>query len=359
MRAVIAVLLFLPSAVQARQTFDLQPAVRFEAEPFSRVRGLVELDGRVVLLVDQTENALYRVDLGRGTREQIGRSGAGPGEYENPTGVGPWSGDSLLVSDLGNGRLAVLGPDLAMARTMPMFGEHYSLPSSTDGQGRIYFDLAASLSIERRRGNPVSDSAAVVRWDEPRSRADTIARIFLPVESGPISSRDVWAAGPDGRVAVARNQERLRVDWILPDGRTVTGPVIDEERPSVTDRDVEIWMERHPQGGSSIRMAGEPVRPPRPPQLPDRFPYVTWGGVHVDPDGRAWVVRYQPLTEPRPLIGVFDGSGRRIAQVRLPEGREVIGVGRRGLWAVRVDELGLQWLERYDIPVMTGAGGSR
>jgi hypothetical protein len=44
----------------------------------------------------------------------------------------------------------------------------------------------------------------------------------------------------------------------------------------------------------------------------------------------------------------LEGAVRPIAVVRLPEGRRIIGMGRSGLHAVRVDGDDLLWLERYD-----------
>jgi len=89
----------------------------------------------------------------------------------------------------------------------------------------------------------------------------------------------------------------------------------------------------------------------RPPAVafPDRFPFVNSRDVWVDAEGRGWVGRYQSLGEPRPLYDVFDHNGRRVARIRLPAGRQVVGFGPRSLYAVRVDEVDLQWLERYDI----------
>ncbi|MCH8146185.1 MAG: hypothetical protein IIA55_15855 [Gemmatimonadetes bacterium] len=49
----------------------------------------------------------------------------------------------------------------------------------------------------------------------------------------------------------------------------------------------------------------------------------------------------------RPLFDVFDATGTRVRQVRLPEGRDVVGFGRGTLYATREDDDGLLWLELY------------
>jgi hypothetical protein len=82
--------------------------------------------------------------------------------------------------------------------------------------------------------------------------------------------------------------------------------------------------------------------------VPEFFPPIKQRGVWIAPDGRAFVERQLSLNDTRPQIDVFDATGRRTAVVRLPESRRIIGMGRSGLYAVRVDGDDLLWLERYD-----------
>ena len=44
---------------------------------------------------------------------------------------------------------------------------------------------------------------------------------------------------------------------------------------------------------------------------------------------------------------VFDARGNRVRTVVLPEGRRLVGFGKRTLYAVYSDDNDLQWLERY------------
>ena len=81
--------------------------------------------------------------------------------------------------------------------------------------------------------------------------------------------------------------------------------------------------------------------------FPDYMPPFGTSAVRITPDGEVWVQRTQPSSEQRPLFDVFDESGNRVRQVRLPAGRELVGFGSRWVYAVAVDEDDLQWLERY------------
>lgn len=341
----------IPAAAPAQPVVELRPSARFDAAPFSSLRGLVALRDGSVVVVDPIEGGLFRVDLERGVREPVGREGAGPDEYDAPTGIGPWRGDSILVTDLRNARLAVLDGDLRMGRTLPMSGPGYSIPRASDREGGLFFDLNARVRVQRQRDGSRRELAPVVRWDTRAGQGDTLGHIAVPIgaSAGPFPQRDEWGVGPDGRVAIVRNREVYRLDWVLPDGVVVEGPVIDEERLPVTDRDRELWLEGNGGGGGgSIGVPGGAAR--SSVSFPDHLPRVRWRGVYVDGQGRAWVVRHQPLEDRRPLLDVFDAGGERVGRVRLPEGREIVAVAGGALWAVRVDEVDFEWLERYELP---------
>ncbi len=66
----------------------------------------------------------------------------------------------------------------------------------------------------------------------------------------------------------------------------------------------------------------------------------------MTPEGAVWVQRHVPAGMP-PLFDVFDGEARLKSRVTLPQGRELVGFGRGVVYAVRSDDYGLQWLERY------------
>ena len=91
-------------------------------ESFSTVRGLRELpDGRV-LIADGLGQVLVIVDLDAGTVDTVGRVGGGPREYRMPDRLFALPGDSILLVDLGNGRLTVLDPDLEFGRNLSDHG---------------------------------------------------------------------------------------------------------------------------------------------------------------------------------------------------------------------------------------------
>jgi hypothetical protein len=342
-----------PAEAQDAAIHDVRPAAILDAEPFTRIRGIAELaDGRL-LVTDQTEKALWRVDLPAGTRERIGTEGQGPNEYEMPIGVHPFRGDTMIVIDFGASRMSFLDRSLAMARTMPLFVPELNIAQGADRRGHLWGDGRTAVLLRRRDDPRASDLAPVLRHAIDSGRVDTIAEVRVPgVGVQPYPEWDGYSIGPDGRLLLVRNQDEYRVEWVLPDGRHVRGPVVDEERRRLTSRDRTAWHEKNPRGAAAgmTRMGGTPAAAPPPVTFPDRFPYANHGQVWVDGRGRGWVQRVVPASDTRPQLDVFDEAGRRIHRLRLPEERQVIHVGERGIYAIRVDDDGLQWLERYDVP---------
>jgi hypothetical protein len=339
------------SAASQQNERTLQRSAALETEPFSRIRGIQEMaDGRL-LIADQIESAVYVVDLRAGTRIQVGNEGSGPQEYRQPTGILPFRGDSALLMDLPNGRIGVMSADGRIARTEPLFRPNVSIPTGADRQGNLYWDHVSAVRLEKRE-NPSADQAAVARFSQATGEIDTLAFLTIPggVNPSAFPDWDEWAVSLDGRIAIVRNQAEYRLDWIDADGRVTRGPPVAFDPIRVTDRDREILRSR-PGGGraSGVSMGRGGAQPPML-DVPDQFPPARQQGLWLAPDGTAFVERQRPLSDRRPLLDVFDASGQRTASVRLPEGRRVIGVGPSGIYAVRVDDDDLLWLERYDRP---------
>jgi hypothetical protein len=348
-------------------------------ESFSTVRGLRELpDGRI-LIADGLGQVLVIVDLDAGTVDTVGRVGGGPSEYRLPDRLFALPGDSILLVDLGNGRLTVLDPDLRFGRTYPIMagsGEGYGsttlrLPRGIDGRGRIYFQQSAGI----RPGSPVPDSAAVVRWNPADDTVDTVAVVKVEkrklerVGDGmrlaptPMSPQDGWAIGQDGSIALVRSGE-YRVEWIRSNGSVVRGPANPFEPVKIGNAEKEAWVDTRSRDGLSVAIdiAGGGARQAsfsRGGASGARFGIddYTWpeymqafdaGGVYITPSGMLWVER-AAREGASVTFDVFDTDGRLTRRVMLPTGREIAGFGAGVLYTVTADEFDLMWLERFRI----------
>jgi streptogramin lyase len=371
--------LLLPGASRAQQPVRLGEPEAIAAEPRGAITGLRVLRGGGVLVADGAESRLVRLspDLSRAT--VIGREGQGPDEYRQPDGLFALPGDSTLMTDLGNGRLAVLSPDGSIVRTAPIArdgtdgGMLLVLPQGTDAEGGVWFTTRAGPGMR------LEDSLQVRRLDPMTGAIETVARLAPPPmrrSSGgggdrqeervmpiPFGPEDAWAVGPGG-LAIVR-AEPYRLVRVRPDGAQVTGPEIDWDPVQVRRADREEWLNAL-SGGLMVMVTEENgvrntnfSRGGRPPGLdidafewPETKPAFAPRGTYVDFAGRVWVQRYVEAGAPS-LYDVFGPDGRLSGQVELPEGRRLVGFSRDHVYLARTDELDFQWLERYPEPTVS------
>ncbi len=374
----ILILLFPTTAVSQEPVRFGQPDAT-AAEPRGSIDGIRVQRGGSVLVADGAENRLIRYSPDLATAEVLGREGQGPDEYRQPDGLFALPGDSTLMTDLGNGRIAVLAPDGSIVRTAPIAreGEEGSfmlvLPRATDADGGIWFTtrtgpgmrLEDSVQI-RRLNHGTGDIESVARLAPPPMSRSTSGgggrqeERVMPIPFGP---EDDWAVGPGG-LAIVR-AEPYRVERVRPDGEVVLGPEIDWEPVDVKRADQEEWLDAL-SGGLMVMVTEENGvrntnfrRGGRPQGMdldsfdwPDSKPAFAPRSTQVDFAGRVWIRRYTEAGQPH-LYDVAGPDGRVTGQVELPPGRRLVGFTRDYVYLARTDELDFQWLERYPEPTVS------
>jgi hypothetical protein len=339
-------------------------------EPFSLIRGLRELrDGRV-LITDWIEERLVALDFSSGDARDLGRVGGGPEEFRLPAGLVALPGDSTLLVDVGNGRLAVVGPDLRIHRTFsasPSEARYGLTPRYADAEGFLYFTVppwargpaaGPGDSVEIARWHPVQhtvEPVAMVKGMTPRrDRGPSLTPRFPNV---PFAPQDAWAVTPRGDLFVVRSDD-YHVERGTGD-RAVVGPPIDYSTLPVSHDDkfaYVLWNTlTTPVGGRDGGLTHQPADWSEAAHIEKMIadnefaevkPAFVPRGVWTTPEGQLWVERSVPFAKPV-RYDVFDDHATRIAQVVLPEGRRVLGFGRGVVYAVIEDADGFQRIERY------------
>ena len=352
-------------------TLDKPDAV-LSAE-FTQIRGVRELpDGRV-LVSDRLDRGVVVATFGTNDVKPISRTGRGPAEYRLPTALIPLPGDSTLLFDEGNSRLAVIGPDLRIHRSFTVMLPRMGTPMFSrviDTRGRYYMTIPGWMLGSPN--DPPRDTLPLVRFDEKASRVDTITHIkgYTNRAPGPrlipgvpyivFAPQDVWTVNLSGRIAIVRSGD-YHIEFHEPDGRVVRGPSIAYEKIPVTFDDKFQYMKtfvqnsntsgKGPDGGMGAtpateasdanvrRMVGGNDFAVTKPAAMDESPVMS-------PEGTLWVQRWVKLGD-APLYDVFDSAGNRIAQVKVPKGKRVASMGSVTVYLIATDEDGLQRLERY------------
>jgi hypothetical protein len=338
--------------------------------PFTHIATVRELNDGRLLVVDERERSLSLVDFESGAVKQVGRSGAGPGEYAYPGRILALPGDSALLHDPGNGRYLIIKPDGTPGETFRLagpgaisLGTRRSIPRATDARGSIYFE-GPPLTSGRETAPAALDSVPLLRYDRRTANLDTIAWVQLakrnvqvrPGQDGGVSitvgaqafpARDDWAVLPDGSVAIARVRD-YHVDWYPPTGKPALGRPVRINAIAVTETEKVAWrselMSRVvPRGSGNI-----------PPALPDPEwpavmpPFVYWQ-TFSRPNGEIWVLRSHKSSE-NPVYDVFGAPGTLTGRVSLPAGTRLVGFGKAAAYLVRRDDDDLEHLQRYKVP---------
>lgn len=332
------------------------------AEPFDNVRGARELsDGRLLVL----DFGFYIVNLSKGVRAPLGRSGDGPGEYRASLRLFALPGDTTAYIDIARPRkLLFIQPSSELRGSVDIRGgSNVRDPEAADSRGRLY------SQHRRTKGPPVSrDSTDIVRWDPASAKTDTVAGLMerklvssiRPRMNGPMppfATYEQWAVSWDARVA-AVSVEPYRVTLFHQDGTVIGGPVLPVEQLRVTEAHRRAWLEKamepilviesasaRPTAARRRRTESEVEPPAWPKFLPPFLP----GAVSFAPDGMLWVLRTTP--DPSvPLIDVINRTGGLVGRLALPKGRALLCHGKDGVYLVRVDDDGLQYIERYRLP---------
>lgn len=362
-------------AAQAPRAASLGSAEARAKQPLSLVTTIRETVGGMVFVADPIERKLLLFDPALQSGKALGREGGGPGEYRQPDAVWPFRGDSVLVLDLGNARLAVVSGTGTWGRSMPLTGGGDGppvpiFPGGTDANGNIYF--------APRLAGP-GDSVSLMRVNALGAQGAPVARLKTPdvdrQESGdensrsvqirpiPLAASDGFAVSPTGAVAVIRTGD-YHVEW-LSQGAVKRGAPVAVPKVSIGQKEKREWVNQQMlAGGVSVSVSEENgnrtvefgrQRPQKEPSTEGykwpaaKAPFEA-GSVRIDGQGRVWVRRSRAAGEP-PMFDVFDANGALAGTVNFPLGRVLLGFGAKGLYAAHVDEDGTYTLERYKLPL--------
>lgn len=371
--SLVTLLLASPLVAQAPITRKLltRPEAEF-AESFDQILSLRELPGGRVLVTDLGPRTVVLANFTSGTVTTVGRNGQGPGEYQQPGDLIPARGDTTLVVDRASRRFLLIRPDGTMGATVPFPEELLGFPEprGMDSQGRVYFQSSA-FGGPGAETQELPESVAVVRWQRGSAQLDTIATVKIPslkmqvtgsanaravmMRPQPYAPQDEWRVANDGRVGVGRVGD-YHVEW-LGGGAPVVGPVVPYQpvKVNAADRDAFLSGMRNSRNRITVNVGGggrdRDVTPPAVEEedfdWPVAKPPFVGRASFMAPEGQLWLQRSNPTQDSTAVYDVFDTAGRQAAQVTLPRGRRLVGLGQGTLYATRTDADGLQWLERY------------
>ncbi len=345
-RAILAAALTLGAShldAQGRFAMSFARPTWTSSQPFTDPVSVRELpDGRV-LLSDVDEPALFLISAGGRTRTQLGRSGAGPGEYTAPTLLLGLQGDSTLLLDRDARRFLVIDPHGALVSTTPFppaLTNAVPWLRASDRAGRLYFQATAF-------GRGPGESVSILRWNRATDRIDSIGSfaaaspepVTRTMNGHTVTTRSVmpyaavedWAIGSAGDLAVVQPAP-YSVEWRQSDGSRHRGSVVRTPSIAVTDAD---------------RRRVESKGPPFARTYPRTKPSFVAGLSVIDHLDRLWVLRYGVSGQAQREYDVFDHNGNALGVVSMTSDRRLVGTSAHFAYVFRTDSDGLIWLEAF------------
>lgn len=285
---------------------------------------------------------------------RIGRRGAGPGEFSNPTGVQVLRSDSVQVYDLQSRRITVFAPGgeevayvvstagaLGFAsevvrvsggdQLLGVFRQAFS-PSDDPARDAERMDVVRLVSIG---GEVIRDSIDVFPSAEALVLRNGGA---VSVMRNPWGRRGIVRLGTDGRVHRVWT-DTLGVRSMSLDGTALGSWTAGSERPPITTADIEGALigagPRAQQWRRSIEEAGR-----------RRWPTVA--GFVVDDRHRGWLALGGPADEPVEWV-VFDDRGVYESSVLLPARSDIVCVAGGRVYAVEKDDMDVPRIVVYGL----------
>lgn len=360
------------TAGEPRASLRLGPPTLTVTEPFSEVVAVAEFpDGRF-LVADRRDLSYYLVERAGRAMSVLGRNGSGPNEYVNAFGIVRLPGDTLALFG-GNQRYLRVTPTAQFAEALPipvavLRGGGLAPAVGVDARGGYYWSGDAIGT--GRDGFKRNQRQNVRRWLPPSERLDTVASIVDHAEMmheksfHPYAERDAWVVAPDGKVGVLSARD-YRLRWYQAGKVVAEGSANSFVPIAITAADREAFRaERMRQPASGMRSTAPGAKAEPSPALrkrieeafadevfPSHKPPFVENGMLRGPNGELWVQRSSAFGQREARIDILLPSGARKATLDLPPGRRLVAVDRLGVYLVRVDDDGLEWLERYDWPL--------
>lgn len=320
---------------------------------FHRIRGLTVVSGDRLVVVDAGSREIRWFDRAGQHLLTMGGEGDGPGEFNNPLLVPQYEGDSLLVFDTSARRFTWVAEDgsgYRMQRT-PENRQLTAGAASAAGGSKVLFrsgsvdcileELCESSLFMRWVDLSEGTSDTIVafpRWSARRANREGIPHI-LP---GPFDPVGVTAVDAEGPVVGGRSElEFRRFDAA---GDLVGVFRIDAPMREVDDDAIERAIAPYSDWNFDAdvvrRIFGEM-------DLPDAMP--AFQSLVVDQLGWYWAERFR-LDDADPWMWVvFDPEGKAQGMIEMPEGLEVHEIGEDYILGRWVDELGVEFVQRYGL----------
>jgi hypothetical protein len=304
------------------------------------VPGIAILPDRRIVFLDRDPRAPQLVFLSEaGVFERsVGRRGAGPGEFQSPTGLAVDPRGRVIVHDLSNARISTFSSDGVLIGTVshrrrPALAYNLVWDGSFDRDGRLHISSALPRRSRSASDGPdmFGDSTLITEvWRDNFSGVDTLAfcsspppvsrnpgyverRTVMPVEGGRGVPSVGYVALPLKLATPPYVRDRDGAEW----GSSATDSmVLVRRRPGVCNSELaRLRLRAVPSRVPDAELSRERMRVAQ--ELRDRVPrnFPPFQSLHVDEQNRLWVARGTSTVK---VFEIFTPDGKMVEVLPVP-----------------------------------------
>ena len=299
---------------------------------FGSTRSIVRLANGALAILDESSQTIRVFGAAGESLREIGRRGAGPGEFQFPMWFGECRPDTLFVIDPATARVSLFDSQGRFVRQHPFKSRGSMMACDVTGQV-LRLDIIGSTEMPSEQSPLYQGTVALVGFDAPDRVLDTI-----PLYRNRPMGQQGWIASANGTVYVGRGDSGFVESWRPGDSTRTRHPLGTAGRaPTAAQYQAEIerWL----------RMLSRPEDRVRPREILERIPapaaMPAFRALVADPTGAVWGVT-SPAGEAVTVLEGIDSLGRPFQPLRLPGDLEVQAVGRDYVLAIAEDADGAQ-----------------
>lgn len=322
---------------------------------FGEIIGAVRLsDGRIAVADAHAKQVRYFAGDGRFLRS-TGRNGGGPGEFRSISWIGECGGDSVFVYDYSLARMSVLNPSGEFARAFvpqtSVTGRGPSGIACSDG-GFLAVATRSNDAVRRKVGPhrltaPIAVISRTGHLEKDLGRFPGPDRYRHPGSDGPLPlGKDVSVAVHGNKVFIG-TADTYSIGVFASNGRQRALIRKAGVRQRITAADRNRYIQQDLDQLEDVNQRREMASWYRGLSFPEFFP--AYSVLLTDPDGNLWVQDYLRPGEDRTKWSVFDGTGRYLGTLSLPERFTALHVGSDFVLGRWVDSLGVATVRQYPL----------
>ena len=331
---------------------------------FGAIQHLAVGSDESIWVIDAFARQVLRIDSTWVARDSLGRSGSGPGEFEQPSRLAVSADATVSVFDPALWRVTRFRADgtVLTERMEPDVSMGQFPEVAFDSRGRalrlgfVEFEAALQRELTEGTGRVVRGRNAIQRWDAGLGSWTTLIEIpgrevyLTPgasLRDPPFAARPVWAPATDGGFWYGDGASSTLTRF-SDEGDRVCSVSLGIDPIAVSSSERQGYYDASDYGRMSPEVRENEQRSRQNVPVPEYKP-VMRHAFATSADNNLWVNGARPAGSEEDIWYVVNFQRNAVRRVSVPETFLPLAVGVRGVYGVQVDEMGTPSVAIYEV----------